>query len=48
MKKKERIVTQIHRRRTVKALSALELEWESLEQGPGSSSQVKTQPTQPK
>ena len=35
-RRKERIDTQIHRRRTVKAFSPLELEWESSPAGPAS------------
>jgi len=35
-RQKERIDTQIHRRRTVKAFSPLESEWESSQAGPSS------------
>ncbi len=35
-RQKERIDTQIHRRRKVKAFSPLESEWESLEASPSS------------
>jgi len=36
VRQKERIDTQIHRRRKVKALSPLESEWENLQAGPSS------------
>ncbi len=36
VRQKERIDTQIHRRRKVKALSPLESEWENLQVGPSS------------
>ena len=36
VRQKERIDTQIHRRRKVKALSPLECEWENLQAGPSS------------
>ena len=44
--KPERIETQIHRRRTVKALSPLASEWESLSAHPSFSAPV--QPAKPK
>jgi hypothetical protein len=40
--KKERIETQIHRRRKIKALSPLESEWECLSPGPLSTTTTQT------
>lgn len=37
LRQEERIETQIHRRRTVRAFSPLESEWESSQAGPSSS-----------
>lgn len=36
VRQKERIDTQIHRRRKIKVFSPLESEWESLQAGPAS------------
>ncbi len=36
VRRKDRLDTQIHRRRKVKALSPLESEWENLQAGPSS------------
>lgn len=40
--KKERIETQIHRRRKIKAFSPLESEWECLSAGPLSTTTTQT------